>query len=197
MPRKKTEPAPSRKKHAEAPLVEDRTAEVLQLRLDGATRWDILQYVAEKEKDSEPNHWSLKPRERPMSSRQVENYIAAADKHVRALAARLRTDAMDRHLAQRQARYAACVLAGDNANALACLKDEAKLLDLYPAERKRHEHTGKDGAPIEAEVKHDGPAEYGPAVLAFARSVLAGLAMGAVPADGPGQPVPEGAKADA
>lgn len=186
-----------KKKHAEGPLVEARLAEVLQLRLDGASRWDVCQYVSEKEQDSEPSHWSLKARERPMSTRQVERYIAEADRAVRELAARLRESAMDRHLAQRQARYASCVLAGDNATALACLKDEAKLLDLYPAERKRHEHTGKDGKPIEAEVKHDAPAEYAPAVLAFAQSVLAGLAVGAIPADGAGQSLPAGPQADA
>lgn len=189
---------PERKKpagaKADAPMVQARLDEVLQLRLDGAARWDICGYVREKEAEPD-NAWSVARRGRPLSESQIERYIQRADEIVREQAGRLREEAFARHLAQRQARYAACVLAGDNATALACLKDEAKLLDLYPAEKKRHEHSGKDGKPIEAKVT-DGGSGLPP--VEAVRIFLAGLASrpggggsgpAALPADGGKQPL--------
>lgn len=173
-------------KKAEAPLVIARVDEVLSLRLDGASRADICGYVREQEA-APSSSWAVARRGRPMSEAQIERYIQRADTIMREQAARIREGAFDDHLAMRRARYAACCVAGDNATALACLKDEAKLLNLYPAEARVL--TGAGGGPIktEARVTHDGdglpPAEA-------VRMFLAGLAAqpgggaAAIPPDG-------------
>lgn len=141
--KKKSETGPSVK--ADAPLAQARLNEVLHLRLDGAARWDICEYVRVKEVDP-ASPWAVAKRGRPLSESQIERYIQKADAIIRESAARLRDGAVERHLAMRQARYAAACRAGDNATALACLKDEARLLGLYPA--ARHEHFGEGGGPI-------------------------------------------------
>lgn len=193
MPPKKSKPASKPKskssgeanarggrKKAEAPLVQARLDEVLQLRLDGAARHDICQYVSAQEQ-APSGHWTLRPGEGPMSGRQVARYIEAADQAVKAMAAEIRQDAFDQQLAMLMARYAACCTAGDNATALACLRDRGKLLGLYPAGKVSHEHSGKDGKPIE--VKGTDPAA---SLAPYAAVISAFLAGG-----GPGQAAPE------
>lgn len=149
---------PSKKK-ADDTTVEARVTDVLRLKLDGAARHDVLQYVAEKEalpeSPGEPNPWRLGPREKPMSVRQVDEYMARATAEIKRIAGEARADALDQHLAMRRARYAASCVAGDNATALRCLDSEARLLDLFPADK--HEHAGPGGGPIQQVViKHAG-----------------------------------------
>ncbi len=43
---------------------------VLQLKLDGAQRWDILQYIAEKELLGEPP-WTMAANQKPLCERQI------------------------------------------------------------------------------------------------------------------------------
>lgn len=74
-----------------------------------------------------------------VSTRQVYKYAKRARALIKKEAARIREEAFDEHLvARRRMRKEA----HDTKNgwlALAVLKDEAKLLDLYPAERQRQE----------------------------------------------------------
>ncbi len=139
----------ARKKKAEAPLAAARVAEVLQLRLDGARRWDVLQFIAEKEREP-GSAWALNEGEAPMSERMAGYYIAAADADILRSVEKDKAKTLARHWAQRRNLYAKAVMAGDNATALAVLKDEAKLADLYPTEKQAHTHT-HDGK-IEAKV---------------------------------------------
>lgn len=189
MPRKaKKADAPGKRagrKKADGPLVQARVDEVLQLRLDGARRWDILQYVAEKEAEKgPPNHWTRGGGEPPMCQRQVGNYIAEADRIIAESREKGRKAMLARHIAQRRNLFAKAVLAGDNSTALAVLRDEAKLLDLYPAERKSHEHSGKGGGPIQCQHAATITADD----IEAARR-LVGVAGGDVFADGGQQPL--------
>src|SRR5262245_44540262 len=110
--------------------VAKRVEEVLQLRLAGAEVWDILQYAAEQEPP-----WNV-------GERQIRNYIAAGDKLLEQSLEKDRERLLNRHLAQRRALLARCLAVADFKTALAVIKDEADLLNLYPP--KRTELTGKD-----------------------------------------------------
>ena len=141
-PRKKKRAGVSK---AEALRVQQRTDELVLIRLDGAQWWDVVQYVAEKGKEK-GSPWEVKPGGKSLSERQLRNYMARADRIILASAKEKRARAIRRHLARRENLYAKAVSAGDVRTALAVLRDEAELRGLYPP--KRIEATGKDGAPL-------------------------------------------------
>lgn len=113
-----------------------RVEEILQIRLRGAQYADIV-------KHAEENKWDV-------GERQIRNYIAQGDEILEQTLERDRQRLLNRHLAQRQTLYAHAFASADYATAKAILKDEAELLNLYPA--KRTELTGANGGPLQTEV---------------------------------------------
>ena len=107
------------------------------IRLRGAEFVDIFQHASE-------NKWGV-------TDRQIRNYIAKADDLLEETLEKDRRKLMNRHLAQRRTLFAAAFAAADYSTARAVLKDEADLLDLYPA--KKTEVTGANGGPVR--VKHE------------------------------------------
>jgi hypothetical protein len=113
-----------------------RVEEVLQIRLRGAQHADIVRHAEEQ-------GWSV-------GERQLRSYIAQSDEILEETLEKDRQRLLNRHLAQRQTLYAYAFAAADYATARAILKDEAELLNLYPA--KRTELTGANGGPLQTEV---------------------------------------------
>src|SRR5262249_56458106 len=111
------------------------------LRLGGAEFADIVQYASAPEQN-----WNV-------SRRQLWNYIAAADQLVKERFDARAEHLLARHLLQRRQLFAHCMGAGDFNAALRVLDSEAKLEGLFPSEK--HEHTGKDGAPIVLNIKEE------------------------------------------
>ena len=168
MARRKKPPDQRQKAHASKAVAARRVDEVLRIRLDGAEFWDVREFTREKEGEK-GSDWHLADGDNPMSDGQIGRYIAKADKAIEASAARNRKKLIRRHTAKRRNLYAKSVMAGDLRTALACLSEEARLLGLYPADRARVEHTGKDGGKIQTESKvtHDLAARICPYLLAL------------------------------
>jgi hypothetical protein len=114
-----------------------RVEAVFRLRLGGAEFSDILQYASAPEQN-----WNV-------SQRQMWNYIRAADQLVKERLDARAEHLLNRHILQRRQLYAHAMGAGDYSTALRILDSEAKLEGLFV---ERHEHTGKDGGPIQAHV---------------------------------------------
>ena len=110
---------------------EQRVRAVYELLLSDAPRPDILQYCS--------NQWDV-------SAKTTDNYIKAATKLISEEAARMRKNSMNKHLAQRALLRYKALKDNDKRLAFEILRDESKLLDLYPADRK--EISGPDGGPI-------------------------------------------------
>jgi hypothetical protein len=121
-----------RKPSASRATVRTRVEEILRIRLDGAEFWDTCEYVREAEAE-EGSPWHLAEGDKPLSDSQIRRYIAKADDLIAASCRASRKRLLRRHLAQRRNLYAKAVLQGDVKAALAVLRDEAQLLDLYPS----------------------------------------------------------------
>jgi hypothetical protein len=120
-----------RPKASEA-TVRRRVEELLRIRLDGAELWDIREYVREKEAE-EGSAWHLAAEQKPLSDAQLYRYLERVDSHIAESCKAGRRKLLRRHLAQRRNLYTKAVLQGDVKAALAVLRDEAQLLDLYPS----------------------------------------------------------------
>src|SRR5438105_990841 len=131
---------------AEALRVQQRTDELVMIRLDGAQFWDVVQYVSEKATEA-GSCWEVKAGGKALSERQLRNYLRKADALILASVKQKRSKAIRRHLAQRANLYAKAVNAGDVRTALAVLQDEAQLRGLYP-ERKTTIRGKMGGAPL-------------------------------------------------
>jgi hypothetical protein len=152
--------------------IQQRVEEVLQVRLAGAEFWEIRQYASEKEWD--------------VSDRQLWRYVKQSDAVLAEQLEQDRDKLLNRHLAQRRTIFARCMSTGDYRGALSAARDEAELLSLYPAKQTKVEHRGKDGGPIEHEMKaHDSIFER---IQQYA-DAFATLAEGDVHGDGAGKPL--------
>jgi hypothetical protein len=120
--------------------IRQRVEEIYQIRLRGALWADIRQHASDK-------GWGV-------SDRQLRRYVEQSDELIAEAAEPDRRKLLNRAVAQREVVYAHCMAVADYSTARAVLADRDKLLGLYPAER--HEHTGKDGAPMELVVKRIG-----------------------------------------
>ena len=74
-----------------------------------------------------------------VSTRQVYKYARRARALIKKEAARVREEAFDEHLIARRRMRKGAHDADEKRLAFDILKDEAKLLDLYPAERHKQE----------------------------------------------------------
>jgi len=85
-----------------------------------------------------------------VSLRQAERYLAAARDRLKTYVAADRAALFAEHIAHRRDMRRRAAKKGDLRTELAVAQDEAKLLDLYPADR--HEHVGPGGGPIQTET---------------------------------------------
>lgn len=104
---------------------------IYELLLTDTPRPDIIQYCS--------NQWGV-------SAKTTDNYVKAANELIVEEAARMRENAFEKHLAQRALIRSKALKDGDRRLAFEILRDETKLLDLYPS--AKHELTGAEGAPI-------------------------------------------------
>src|SRR5262249_52313672 len=123
------------------------------LRKLGATLLDIRRYASEQEPP-----WNV-------SDRQLQRYMRSAEKLSRKLARGVLRSRFARHLLQRQELLARAVAQEDVKTALAVLKDEAELLNLYPP--KRVEASGPNGGPIPTAIVELKPDERDAAIRAI------------------------------
>ncbi len=98
-----------------------RTRAVYELLLSDTHRTDIMQYSA--------NNWGL-------TTRQTDTYISWANDLISEEAARIKTKAFEQHLAKRGMLRHKALKAGDMRLAFEILRDETKLLGLYPAKER-------------------------------------------------------------
>lgn len=104
---------------------------VYELLLSDMPRIDIVQYAA--------SNWSIK-------TRAADNLIKKANELIIAEADQIRQNALEKHLAQRASIRYKALKEGDKRLAFDILKDETKLLGLYPS--AKHEVTGADGGAL-------------------------------------------------
>jgi hypothetical protein len=121
-----------RAKRPDKALLHRRVEEILRIRLDGAEFWDVVEFVREKEAEA-GSAWHLAEGDKPLTDAALRRYLCHADKLVAESCRASRRKLLRRHLAQRRNLYAKAVSQGDVKAALAVLRDEAELLDLYPS----------------------------------------------------------------
>lgn len=124
------------RQHATDLVALRRVEDFVRIRLDGAEFWDLRDFVREKEKEA-GSAWFLGPEQEALSDSQLHRYRQEADKLIRASVATDREKLLKEHLARRRSLYAKATLAGDLSTALAVLRDEAKLVGLYPEDKKK------------------------------------------------------------
>jgi hypothetical protein len=129
-PRKKAAGKPHKGRPSAATAAR-RAEEVLRIILDGAQWIDICEFVREREAE-EGSLWQLPEGGKPLSNSQIRRYVARATAMIAQSCRASRKNLLRRHLAQRRNLYAKAVLQGDVKAALAVLRDEAALLNLYP-----------------------------------------------------------------
>jgi hypothetical protein len=113
-----------------------RVDDVLRVLNDGATCWQIRQYVAEREATREAP-WTIPEGGRPLSERQIRRYIALADKVIAEENRTHRRRLIRRHVAKLQSLFARCVNKGDERTARAVLHDLAEVQGLLGDELAR------------------------------------------------------------
>ena len=131
--------------------VRARVEDLARVILDGATPWQIRQYVTDQEAAKAPP-WTRPEGCKGLSSRQIHRYCERADALIAESYETDREKLLRRHMAQRQNLYARALQKGDDRTALAVLRDQAELQGLYPAAKVKAEHTGAKGGPIEHQV---------------------------------------------
>src|SRR3990167_8579712 len=107
-----------------------RVRAIYELLMIDTPRSDILQYVVK--------NWDV-------STSQADKYIVAANKIISLEAQRLQTDAFEQHLNKRASLRHKALKDGDKRLAFEILRDEAKLLGLYP--EKKVEITWREKTP--------------------------------------------------
>jgi hypothetical protein len=129
-------------------LTDRRVGELLRIRLDGAEWWDVLEFVRAEEA-KEGSAFSPQGGKDPMSLSQIRRLTRKADVEIMQSGARNRKKLIRDHLAVRRNLYAKSVLAGDFRTALACKRDEAELLGLYPPKRVKADMNHSIVKPVE------------------------------------------------
>jgi hypothetical protein len=123
----------SKRTRPTGPIVEQRVAQVVQLRMSGAKPCDVRHYVSGLEAAKQVP-WVIPNGGSPLCERQIRRYMRAADAQLAAISRTCR----DRNLrwadAVRKNLYRRALAAGDLRTALAVLQDLARLHDLYPAQ---------------------------------------------------------------
>ncbi|MFN7985907.1 MAG: hypothetical protein U0529_00430 [Thermoanaerobaculia bacterium] len=121
-------------KRAVDAVVEKRILDVFKLLLRGASRPEVLQHLAAQEDVD--------------AVRTGDWYIAKATARFKALAKVDAEKERGRQLARLEDLYSRLFRIQDYRTALAVLKERNELTGLYPEKVQKHEHTGRDGAPM-------------------------------------------------
>jgi hypothetical protein len=147
---------------ADKATVQARIEDIARVILDGAMPFQIGPYLSAQEQAGEPP-WKLAEGAKPLSSRHIRRLVRRAEALIAEAARTNRKRLLQRHLAQRRALYARAVQSGDVRAALACARDEAELLGLYPS--KKTEVTGKGGGPAVLNIVEELTGRDPPAAL--------------------------------
>ena len=114
-------------------VVERRVLDVFKLLLRGASRDEVLRHLAENEVESD---------------RTADWYISKATARFKALAKVDAEKERGRQLSRLEDLYSRLFRIQDYRTALAVLRERNELAGLYPEKVQKHEHTGRDGAPM-------------------------------------------------
>lgn len=121
-------------KRAVDAVVEKRILDVFKLLLRGADRAEILRHLATQEDVD--------------AARTGDWYIGKATQRFKALAKVDAEKERGRQLARLEDLYSRLFRIQDYRTALAVLKERNELAGIYPEKVQKHEHTGRDGAPM-------------------------------------------------
>jgi hypothetical protein len=111
--------------------VDARVNELLRVMLDGAERWDLVDFVRQREKE-EGSPWFISEGSDPLCYAQIRKYVGKAHKEIAKAGQGDRAELIRAHVAKRRNLYAKAVAMGDIRAALACADSECKLLGLFP-----------------------------------------------------------------
>lgn len=109
---------------------------MFKLLLLGAEFHDLREYADSENAESGKKPWGI-------CDGQLRRYMTQAHDLIEERSKIGRDRAFSRHLLQRRAIYARAIESGDWRSALSVAQDEAKLLNLYPAERAKVELSGQ------------------------------------------------------
>lgn len=135
MRRAKAKKKPPSKPKLPEPIRQARITELLRMRLDGAEDWDCREYVAGEEQKTEDSPWVILPGFKATTAAELQSYLDEVDRQIAESCKIDRQTLIDSHIAKRRNLFTKATLAGDNGVALSCLRDEARLLDIYPGEQ--------------------------------------------------------------
>ncbi len=116
---------------ADKALVARRVNDLLRIRLDGAERWDVCDYVRQKEAE-EGSAWHVGKDGTPLSDSQIWRYLQRADQEIERSFERSRKRLIRRHVAQLRHLYARAATNGELSVARAILRDLAEIQRLMP-----------------------------------------------------------------
>jgi hypothetical protein len=116
---------------ADKALVARRVSDLLRIRLDGAERWDVCDYVRAKEAEAD-SAWFVAEDATPLSDSQIWRYLQSADAEIARSFERSRKILLRRHVAQLRHLYARAATNGELSVARAVLRDLAELRRLVP-----------------------------------------------------------------
>ena len=123
-PSQRTRPKTTRARHPDKSELSKRYNKIVSLKLTGSRRGEILEYARVQ--------WGL-------HEAQADNYIAKATALIDIEAAKAREENYSEQVAFRRMLRKRAMGDNDVRLALDVAKDEAKILDLYPAEKHKHE----------------------------------------------------------
>jgi hypothetical protein len=137
--------AEKRKPKADKVTARARVEDLARVILDGAQGYQVSAYVRQQEgAGAEP--WITQPGARPLSRSQIRRYALQAEQLIGETVQADREQTLRTHLAMRRTIYARAVATGQLSVAASVVKDEAALLDLYPAAKR--EVSGPGGGPV-------------------------------------------------
>lgn len=160
---------PTNRPRANAIVTGQRVSELLRIRLDGAERWDVLEYVRQKEQEA-GSAWEVPEGGKPLSESMIWYLLTKADTAIHDSHNKSRKRLRRRHMAQSRNLYAKAVLAGDLRTALACQQEEAELMGLYPP--KKTEQSTKLTGDVNVNHVHKEPLPKPDAVAALIAGIL-------------------------
>lgn len=136
-------------------IVTARVESLIRPRLAGLQWWDVRDYVVAQQ-NVVGSPWHVPDGAKGMSDTQLRRYIGKADNLIQRLRERSRKRSFGNHLAKCRHLYAQAIKAGDLRAALAALKAEAKLLDLYP---RPEDELRREVAELRRMLEQDGRAD--------------------------------------
>ncbi len=116
--------------------VDARVNEILRVMLDGAQRWDFVEFVRQREQES-GSPWHVAEGQQPLAYSGIRRYLQKAQKLIASTGEGDRAELLRAHVAKRRNLYAKAVSQGDIRAALSVLDSEARLLGLFPGDETK------------------------------------------------------------